>query len=190
MIVPKETIGAGLPMNTTVQATCPIHIPSLITSLPYKTEIREFFLPEGVEMVLKPEEETFIISEIKRNFWHGEDDRMHNHPWKFFLTQIISGGYTEIRGQKVNGEFDAIRCKLKEGDWNIVYHDTFHKVVNVQPGTKTIMYCGPRVGQDEDKEPGEWGYLDMNGEYFKAEKDMRFLELFWQFNPFMRPPVK
>lgn len=72
---------------------------------------------------------------------HTED--MHDHPWAFFGF-VIDGGYTEVTGypdgdKLINTGYQKVDFFVNKMDPNEA-----HGIVAVEPGTKTLIFTGPR----------------------------------------------
>ena len=168
-----RTIGTGNPLEHADLSVPPLHIPDGKGGC-YKTEL---VLERSLERV------------VKIHWWHAPDPRRepHNHPWEFFKSTILSGGYTETRHWKTT-DGDALEHVVtesrtyREGDVNLLPHSIFHTVDEVLPGTVTRMETGPLV------EGGGWGYLDAAGNYSPQEPDPAFFEILCAMNPHKRPP--
>lgn len=100
----------------------------------------------------------------KLNVWYRADRRggerplPHNHPWTTFTSAILSDGYREDRYWR--DDFGHVHADLGvehrgPGAANTVDHDLFHEVVEVEPGTMTLMVC------DRGRR-GDWGHLDVD----------------------------
>ena len=82
-------------------------------------------------------------------FFRGDIDTYpHNHPWKWALSFVFWGGYTQIRTDK-NGtvhieEFNA-PC------FNFIRHSDYHNVTTVRRNPMTLFLTGPAVSS--------WGFL-------------------------------
>lgn len=91
-----------------------------------------------------------------------EDRELHNHPWRFAISLILSGGYMEERKidrpWPVNTRFKVFR----PGMINLISSNTFHRVDllktrNPEP-TWTLFIVGPKFKG--------WGFWDRNtGEF-------------------------
>ena len=165
------TLGTDNPLAHADLAVPPLHIPDGKGGC-YKTEL-----------VLERSEKCVV----KIHWWHAPDPRRdpHNHPWEFFKSTILSGGYTETRyWQSVDADSFAIVKSVtliyRVGDVNHLPRGVYHTVDSVQPGTVTRMETGPLV------EGGDWGYL-IDGEYVPAEKDPEFFGRLCAINPHKRP---
>ena len=134
---------------------------------PFKTELVEERSPERT---------------IKWNFWHlPDDDRApHNHPWDF-VSEIVSGGYSEIR-YWLDGD-GAVKSDVMThvaGDFVSVPRAHYHVVVAIEPNTTTRMVCGPAT-------PGNaWGYLDIaTGQHYPAKPEPYFMDRMKRLNRWM-----
>lgn len=161
------TIGTFNPLAHADLAVPPLHIPDGKGGS-YKTEL-----------VIERSEQRVV----KIQWWYAPDPRRdpHNHPWEFFKSTILYGGYTETRhwiDQHGNVVFRPYSYRV--GDVNHLPRDTYHTVDSVLPGTVTRMETGPVV------EGGDWGYL-IDGEYVKQVPDSEFFETLCAINPHKRP---
>lgn len=88
-------------------------------------------------------------------FFRGDQDReLHNHPWLWSFSFILTGGYVEERLTR-----KGIRFKTRKPlRFNLLSGKTFHRVdlVNKQSGAWTIFCSG--------KEYKDWGFL-CDGEF-------------------------
>jgi hypothetical protein len=74
------------------------------------------------------------------------DDAPHTHPWEWFQSTILHGGYTEERGA------NAIQVGYAEGDTNSFDSvREYHRIVGVQPDTWTLVVVGPKAAS--------WGFM-------------------------------
>lgn len=84
------------------------------------------------------------------------DDWVHDHPWKWSIAIVLTGGYIEERllwWSPRNGWHSVIR---KVGGWrriNFIGPATFHRITETQPETWTLFIHGPRVPLKG------WGFL-------------------------------
>ncbi|MFD0884878.1 hypothetical protein ACFQ08_09995 [Streptosporangium algeriense] len=120
-------------------------VPHEETGLPYKAELTVREHPAGT---------------LRRvNVWYGPDRRggarpqPHSHPWPF-EARILTGGYAEDRyalaDDQVNATLGVIHAS---GATNDIPRDLYHEVVDVEPGTLTLMVATARGVR------GGWGYL-------------------------------
>jgi hypothetical protein len=99
---------------------------------------------------------------IYLHHFHSSDQglELHNHPWKWGFSIVLSGGYVEERctdfhhyifkPKRLNIE---VR-KIKAGKFNLIKHTHYHRVdLNDETkGAWTLFFAGPRVSS--------WGFLD------------------------------
>jgi hypothetical protein len=93
-------------------------------------------------------------------FHRGDEDlELHDHPWRWAVSLILSGGYTEERR-------DGVRVSLRvrvPGNLNVILGDTFHRIASVQPDTWTLFVAGPRAK--------DWGFWNRVGGTFTPWRD-------------------
>lgn len=82
------------------------------------------------------------LHEIHRG---DEDPELHNHPWRFALAWILSGGYTEERRKVEGWECTVPSRAFRPGHLNLIGPDTYHRIDAVLPSTWTLFVVGPRV---------------------------------------------
>jgi hypothetical protein len=82
-------------------------------------------------------------------FHRGDADReLHNHPWRWSLALILSGGYVEERRRG-----DAVETRfIRPGRLNWIGHDDFHRVDLPTGEAWTLFLAGPKVSS--------WGFWD------------------------------
>jgi hypothetical protein len=164
------TTSGGFSLQHDRMTSPPVHIPDGMGGS-YKTELVIERSPQKTVKVL---------------WWHADDPRPepHNHPWDF-ESQIIAGGYTDVRYTVKNGNVIREVKEVRSGDINNVPREVFHCVTNVLPGTVTVMTCGEAT-------PGNtWGYLDIEtGEVTGSNEppfgDPDFIGKLRSINPHMR----
>jgi hypothetical protein len=90
------------------------------------------------------------------------DRHMHDHPWKWAASVILSGGYTERRighwtsdGKTINW-FPVVERTHRVGDLSLLNPKEYHSIVAVEPNTVTLFLCG--------REISDWGFL-VDGEH-------------------------
>lgn len=83
-------------------------------------------------------------------FFRGDDDRdLHNHPWRWSLSFILTGGYNE---ERYVGD-EIVTIKKGAPGINYINGDVFHRVELLdKSGAWTLFISGP-----EDK---HWGFRD------------------------------
>lgn len=85
----------------------------------------------------------------------GDHDRyMHTHPWRWAVSLILRGGYTEIR----RSPGSVCQQWRSHPRWAIVSwcERTTHRILSVDPGTYTLFIAGPRTGKG-------WGFETPGG---------------------------
>lgn len=79
----------------------------------------------------------------------ADHDEPHNHPWAWFESRILLGGYTEMRYIA-----DSLRWRrtFRRGDQNVLRgQETFHVIGEVLPRTWTLITVGERCA--------DWGFM-------------------------------
>lgn len=74
------------------------------------------------------------------------DRHLHNHPWRWSVAVILSGGYTERR--RLWGI--ELRNTYAVGDVNILRPGDYHSIISVLPDTRTLFIAGAEVN--------DWGF--------------------------------
>ena len=115
----------------------------------------------------------------KRSEWnvfvhcfHSSDqgDELHNHPWKWAVSLILSGGYSEefrvseeelfgFGGEFSRTNFTVFRREKRPGDLNLITSKSFHRVDLPRGEAWTLFVVGPRCQ--------EWGFWDRHTEEFR-----------------------
>jgi hypothetical protein len=93
----------------------------------------------------------FMIA-LHRFHQSDEERDPHNHPFKWSLALILSGGYIEERWDPETGY--TLSRKLKPWSLNWIRHDTYHRVDLIGDDCWTLFIMGPKVHG--------WGFLDMS----------------------------
>ncbi|RSN46560.1 hypothetical protein [Actinomadura sp. WAC 06369] len=120
---------------------------------------------------------------VRVNLWYAPDrrggaqPRPHSHPWAF-RSHILAGHYVEDRYELAGGR---VRTELgvehRAGSVNEIPRELYHEVTEVEPGTLTLMLCGPG-------ERGGWGYLDPEtGQHTPTGPDPAFRARLAALNP-------
>lgn len=112
---------------------------------------------------------------IYLHHFHSSDqgDELHNHPWKWGMSLIMAGGYSEEYRHSAHvdeaetTEYTVLRREKRPGQLNLIKAGDFHRVDlhDEQKGAWTLFFAGPRTG--------EWGFWDRHTETFKD----------WRLNP-------
>lgn len=126
-------------------------------------------LPSRTRMIYVDGEEYLLRFYIKHNgklpgiylhkFYRGDKGRdLHNHPWKWSASWILTGGYVEERWDEYFGEI--VSEHVKPGSMNFIEANDFHRVhlCDEEKGAWTLFISGPEVQ--------EWGFMDREtGDY-------------------------
>lgn len=106
----------------------------------------------------------FGVRPLLHKFHRPDNDRaLHNHPWKWSLSIILCGSYTEERLDPHTGTTDIRRLRF----FNFLTEHDYHRVLELHGNVWTLFFTGPRI-QD-------WGFLTSAGytphaEYIAAAK--------------------
>jgi hypothetical protein len=82
-----------------------------------------------------------------------QDRNLHNHPWEFFVSLIIKGGYSEV---KSSDSHTVWLNNYRAPSFNFVSKHEYHKIVYVKPGTITVVFSWGKGRK--------WGFLS-NGRH-------------------------
>jgi len=124
----------------------------------------------------------------RQHVWFEPDPRIHNHPWEYIDCKVVWGRYVAIEYRpNGNGGYVETTLELRAGDAeHRVSHDTHHQVLEVLPGTVSLMTFGPVVGDGK-----QWGHLvggkDEGWKYEANTTPEGFLDALRHLNPHMRP---
>lgn len=89
----------------------------------------------------------FGVRPMLHNIHRADDDReLHNHPWRWMLSIILSGSYDEERTDA------AGRVTRRRVRWfNFITDRDFHRIAELHGHVWTLFITGPRVQS--------WGFL-------------------------------
>lgn len=110
----------------------------------------------------------FGLFSIRVHEWAGDDDHRayHDHP-NWFLTFVLKGGYTDespdMRPEVIErlGEPGKVYDVLRAGAIRYRRADFAHKVINVRPGTVTLLIAG--------RPSRRWGFW-LKGKLIKRDR--------------------
>ncbi len=171
-----KTTKTGQPLQSKPFAALPTLIPAFengaFTGGAYKAEL---VLLRGVE------------GGARLHVWFGHDQRPHNHPWKWIDCKVLCGGYSAVEyTPNGSGSYNERRVELNAGDpEHRLNHETHHQIVEIKPGTVTVMSFGPTIGDGK-----QWGNLVKTDEGFRYEANTMqpgFLDALRHLNPHLRP---
>lgn len=102
--------------------------------------------------------------------FHSSDqgDELHNHPWEWSVSLILSGGYSEeFREGDGRETWWVNRREKRPGELNFIRAGDFHRVDlhDEEKGAWTLFFAGPRTK--------DWGFWDRHTKEFKD----------WRLNP-------
>lgn len=89
------------------------------------------------------------------------DPAHHCHPWRVAVSVVLCGGYTEERTTSTG---QLVTRKLRSGDVNVLFANTFHRVTELDGETWTLIFLGPRTGK--------WGFM-VDGKYVPSAERLR-----------------
>lgn len=71
----------------------------------------------------------------------------HDHPWTWFRTFVVRGGYTEIFFKRFSSFVNDAGCTYTWKRWSThkVNHYSGHQITDVSPGTITLVFHGKRI---------------------------------------------
>lgn len=92
-------------------------------------------------------------------FFRPDDDRaVHNHPWHWAVSFILTGGYSEqVRRLNRYDEPALFERRLDAPNVNVIKGDTFHRITELHGETWTLFIASKKHGRS-------WGFMD--GERF------------------------
>jgi hypothetical protein len=91
---------------------------------------------------------------VHKFFQKDEDLCLHNHPWKWAVSFIFWGGYTELKYNIETGIMYEVKHIAPA--INIIRHHDYHMVTSLIGKPMSLFLCGPRTYKDN------WGFLVNN----------------------------
>lgn len=85
-----------------------------------------------------------------------KDQDLHNHPWQWAKSIVLTGGYIEERLVPLNGNLMRTVRRLVTR-FNSLNDKDYHRVESVADNTFTLFISGPRTQ--------EWGFLTADGQH-------------------------
>ncbi len=192
------TTKTGQPLITAPFAAQPILIPEFragkFTGMPYKIErVLRRGDPETDEGG-DPETEE---GGAREHLWFAPDLRPHNHPWTRIWCKVLHGWYRANEWRDIDGagQWDDRIVTLRAGDpEHVVDHDTYHAVIEVMPGTHTVMTFGAATGEGAMR-GRDWNHLEVpeNGDgmgfhIVSPAVDGEFMDAYRHLNPSVKRP--
>lgn len=172
-----STNTSGQPLQTRPFTTKPTIIPQLGPDGRWNSKVVK------IELVLL----RGLDGGARQHLWIGPDPRPHNHPWEWIDCKVLRGGYTAVEYlPDGNGGYTETTIILRAGDpEHRVDYNTHHQIVEVEPGSITLMSFGPIVGDGR-----QWGHLVKKGDsyaYEPAQPMGSFVDALRHCNPHLRP---
>jgi hypothetical protein len=127
-----------------------------------------------------------VSTGARQHLWLIADPRPHNHPWEWIDCKVLRGSYKAIEYiQDDKGDFIERAIVLHAGDpEHRLLHGEHHQVIEVEPGTISVMSFGYVVGDGK-----QWGHLRVeDGVYIYelAQPMGGFVDALWHCNPHLR----
>lgn len=116
-------------------------------------------------------------------FLDSDPDRgLHDHPWLKALGLVLSGGYKELRLERVGDKEQVAERTLRPGSLNRIGGDDFHRIVLPERREAwTLFMHGPKVKK--------WGFLALDEAGNRSYKDHEAVsnesehEQWWRTSP-------
>ncbi len=107
-------------------------------------------------------------------FVNGDGDRyIHDHPWDFASSLILTGSYTEFRREGIHApEQELIWLP---GEVNEIQGDTLHRIEETEPETWTLFIHTAWVR--------DWGFLNDAGEMIRNQDEPDGANRYWWTRP-------
>ena len=78
-----------------------------------------------------------------------DDNALHNHPWGWARSLVLSGGYSEERRQEDGAT--VTRRTVRPGSWVRIDAEDFHRVDLLEEDCWSLFIAGPKTG---------WGFWE------------------------------
>jgi hypothetical protein len=102
-------------------------------------------------------------------FFRSDADRCpHNHPWRWSISLILTGGYIE---ERVDRDTGARTYRTRRPlSFNVIRENDFHKatLLDTEKGCWTLFVA---LGHRQTQPGHEWGFLDPDTLIFTCWKD-------------------
>ena len=83
---------------------------------------------------------------------------IHDHPWRWCLCFVLSGGYIEERLKYFSPNEGLVTERVPVRWLNLLTPRTFHRIAELKPNTWTLVICGPDTVHN-GKRKG-WGFIE------------------------------
>jgi hypothetical protein len=138
------------------------------------------------ELVGESEQERWYPGVYLHYFFRGDSDReLHNHPWNWALSWILTGGYLEERR---TADDRVLSNKRRTGRFNVLHGNTFHRVQLMEERCWTLFVAGKRKALPRER---SWGFWDRATDAFEFwwDRELRVRKEHWdRRDPGCRPP--
>jgi hypothetical protein len=75
-----------------------------------------------------------------------DQESPHSHPWKWAVSLVLAGGYTEQRLVTCSWGTELVTRRIRPGTLNFLRHDTYHVVTELHGAeTWTLILTGPKT---------------------------------------------
>lgn len=94
--------------------------------------------------------------------FHKSDDAgdLHNHPWKFALSFVLAGGYSEEKRTLTGTAHDPVTCRtVLPFTFNLIRATHFHRVDLLEKDAWTLFVSGPRINS--------WGFWNRSTQEYR-----------------------
>lgn len=125
----------------------------LITRDDGQPYLERYAMPAGLRRLLA----SLGLTVYLHRFVGGDVDRwVHDHPWRFAIAILLTGGYLEERVRSLApGGWRAVTRSIQ--GWrriNVILARDFHRIAIARPDTWTLFVCTKRVK--------DWGFLEQD----------------------------
>ncbi|WKT59126.1 hypothetical protein Q2E61_09315 [Microbulbifer thermotolerans] len=127
---------------------------------------RQINLPSGPYLERYYLGRLFGVTFYLHRFVSSDSERhLHNHPWEWGGSVILTGSYIEERAVDLCPTAGPAGCatEMVRRRWfNRVDGNTIHRIHDAEPGTWTLFFHGPRA--EVCGHPKGWGFLRQIGD--------------------------
>lgn len=128
--------------------------------------LRIYLTPHQDDEIGKPKRDRKLPGVFLHYFFRGDHDReLHNHPWKWAWSVILTKGYIEERLSRGAGLLGAdihYSRRIRVFGVNVIRQNDYHRVILDRGPCWTLFVAGPQVPAVRGE---DWGFLDDDGHY-------------------------
>lgn len=108
------------------------------------------------------DQDRWVNAYLHRFYSDDELDELHNHPWKWSFSIVLTVGYWE---ERLRSDGTIKRRLIKPWRINWISNSTFHRVelINGRPAW-TLFISGPRTDKPRDQ---AWGFYDVKTKAYR-----------------------